>query len=240
MQTSIIFEIKIASKLCQQTFYFETVHIFSWRIKLIITNTSLFAGPTGIKLRQNSKRRYSFVNEPQNDGTLSQTSPPQLTPDVIFDIRSEGYIPPNMRDEDLAWTDANSQELIDPNGDNFYRRQFRKKRSTYGRRQGRYMSTDRHNDEMNFNDDILRLSDDNVQDLLEPDARAFADIFSNNDNGGNKFGDHDDVNDAFRDELEKMFSMGVRGLLTTYMQRALQPAIKETLMENMGYTISYG
>lgn len=104
------------------------------------------------------------------------------------------------------------------------------------------MATDRLNDEVNFDDDILRFSDDNVQDLLQPDARAFADIFSNNNRGGgdNMFGDRDDINDAFRDELEKLFSMGVRSLLTTYMQRALQPAIKETLMENMGYTISYG
>ncbi|XP_073820511.1 uncharacterized protein [Musca autumnalis] len=199
-------------------------------------------GPTGIKLRQNSKRRYSFVNEEPTQGHRPQTS--QLTPDVIFDIRSEGYIPPNMRDEDLEWTDANSQELLDPNGDNFYRKQFRRKRSTYNRRrQGRYMSSDRLNDEINFDDDILRLSDDNVQDLLQPDARAFADIFSNSNNGNggtNLYGDREDVNDALRDELEKLFSMGVRSLLTTYMQRALQPAIKETLMENMGYTISYG
>ncbi|XP_061395647.1 uncharacterized protein LOC133331262 [Musca vetustissima] len=198
-------------------------------------------GPTGIKLRQNSKRRYSFVNEEPNEGQRPQTS--QLTPDVIFDIRSEGYIPPNMRDEDLEWTDANSQELLDPNGDNFYRRQFRKKRSTYNRRRlVRNMASDRLNDEMNFDDDILRFSDDNVQDLLQPDARAFADIFSNSNDGGgdNMFGDREDINDAFRDELEKLFSMGVRSLLTTYMQRALQPAIKETLMENMGYTISYG
>ncbi|XP_013114088.2 uncharacterized protein LOC106091928 isoform X1 [Stomoxys calcitrans] len=200
-------------------------------------------GPTGIKLRQNSKRRYSFVNENQNEvqgPSLHVTPQSQLTPGIIFDIRSEGYIPPNMRDEDLAWTDANSQELFDPNGDNFYRRQFRSKRSAYGRRQGRHTLSDRLRDEMNFNDDILKVSDENVQHLLEPDARAFADIFSNGNDGNGMFGDHDEVNDAFRDELEKLFSMGVRGLLTTYMQRALQPAIKETLMENMGYTISYG
>lgn len=53
------------------------------------------------------------------------------------------------------------------------------------------------------------------------------------------------ANSAERDEqytrdLEELFSKGVRGLLTTYMQRALQPAIKETLMENLGYRLSYG
>lgn len=41
-------------------------------------------------------------------------------------------------------------------------------------------------------------------------------------------------------DLEDLFSKGVRGLLTTYMQRALQPAIKETLMESLGYRLSYG
>lgn len=53
------------------------------------------------------------------------------------------------------------------------------------------------------------------------------------------------ANSAERDEqytrdLEELFSKGVRGLLTTYMQRALQPAIKETLMESLGYRLSYG
>lgn len=49
-----------------------------------------------------------------------------------------------------------------------------------------------------------------------------------------------EINEAFSRELEDLFSQGVRGLLTTYMQKALQPAIKETLMESMGYTLSYG
>lgn len=53
------------------------------------------------------------------------------------------------------------------------------------------------------------------------------------------------ANSAERDEqrtrdLEGMFARGVRGLLTSYMQRALQPAIKETLMESLGYRLSYG
>ncbi|KAJ8958142.1 hypothetical protein NQ318_006079 [Aromia moschata] len=41
-------------------------------------------------------------------------------------------------------------------------------------------------------------------------------------------------------EMEDVFLKGIRSLLTTYMQRELQPAIKETLMRNMGYTVSYG
>lgn len=41
-------------------------------------------------------------------------------------------------------------------------------------------------------------------------------------------------------EMEDIFLRGIRSLLTTYMQKQLQPAIKETLMTNMGYTVSYG
>ncbi|KAJ8924895.1 hypothetical protein NQ315_001052 [Exocentrus adspersus] len=41
-------------------------------------------------------------------------------------------------------------------------------------------------------------------------------------------------------EMEDIFLKGIRSLLTTYMQKELQPAIKETLMRNMGYTVSYG
>lgn len=56
---------------------------------------------------------------------------------------------------------------------------------------------------------------------------------------GEDFGDDGGGNEVTR-EMEDIFSKGIRGLLTSYMQRALQPAIKETLMSSMGYTISYG
>lgn len=46
--------------------------------------------------------------------------------------------------------------------------------------------------------------------------------------------------DKALDNLDEIFSSGVRSLLTTYMQRHLQPAIKETLMESMGFKLSYG
>ena len=49
-----------------------------------------------------------------------------------------------------------------------------------------------------------------------------------------------ELEETYSRELEELFSKGVRGLLTKYMQKALQPAIKETLMESMGYTLSYG
>lgn len=52
----------------------------------------------------------------------------------------------------------------------------------------------------------------------------------------------DDVEekDEVSREMEDIFLKGIRSLLTTYMQKELQPAIKQTLMTNLGYTISYG
>ncbi|XP_077293981.1 uncharacterized protein LOC143916655 [Arctopsyche grandis] len=49
----------------------------------------------------------------------------------------------------------------------------------------------------------------------------------------------EDIDDISR-EMEDIFTKGIRTLLTTYMQKELQPAIKETLMRNLGFTISYG
>lgn len=46
--------------------------------------------------------------------------------------------------------------------------------------------------------------------------------------------------DVMSKEMEDIFLKGIRSLLTSYMQKELQPAIKETLMTNMGYTVSYG
>lgn len=51
--------------------------------------------------------------------------------------------------------------------------------------------------------------------------------------------DLEDVEDISR-EMEDIFTKGIRTLLTTYMKKELQPAIKDTLMRNMGYVISYG
>ena len=44
----------------------------------------------------------------------------------------------------------------------------------------------------------------------------------------------------FTQEMEDVFLRGIQSLLTRYMDKQLQPALKETLMANMGYTISYG
>ncbi|KAJ3662638.1 hypothetical protein Zmor_006977 [Zophobas morio] len=50
----------------------------------------------------------------------------------------------------------------------------------------------------------------------------------------------EEENEEMSREMEDIFLKGIRSLLTSYMQKELQPAIKETLMRNMGYTISYG
>ncbi|KAK4876572.1 hypothetical protein RN001_009078 [Aquatica leii] len=52
--------------------------------------------------------------------------------------------------------------------------------------------------------------------------------------------DDEDDDDDVSKEMEDVFLKGIRSLLTTYMQKELQPAIKETLMTNLGYTVSYG
>ncbi|EDW84388.2 uncharacterized protein Dwil_GK13172 [Drosophila willistoni] len=207
-------------------------------------------GPSGIRLRQNSKRRFGTspqveLGEPNvilgTAGTQTQRWG-KYKPD--YDIRL-GQEHTTQRDESLVVdSDSHSQdssEFFDTNGDNFYRRQFSRRK----RRRRRYAPAPPRNDELRFSEDVLYFEDEQLQQLVEPDARAFADIFSGGGAaaGGaiNTSGDREElVGDAMSNELEKLFSMGVRGLLTTYMQRALQPAIKETLMENMGYTLSYG
>lgn len=47
-------------------------------------------------------------------------------------------------------------------------------------------------------------------------------------------------NEDISQEMEDIFLRGIRSLLTKYMEKQLQPALKDTLMLNLGYTISYG
>lgn len=54
------------------------------------------------------------------------------------------------------------------------------------------------------------------------------------------FRDEEEEEENLSREMEDIFLKGIRSLLTTYMQKELQPAIKETLMTNLGYTVSYG
>ncbi|XP_036325068.1 uncharacterized protein LOC118738249 [Rhagoletis pomonella] len=228
-------------------------------------------GPSGVRLRQNSKRRFGFDNDPGVQGGTTKNPVVALSePHLIlgtgathntqtsgnrwrkylnpytYDIRSESFQRTNRADHDRHWRmneHSKEQPFYDPPYDEkSYRKQFRAKRDVSNYHQ-RFAQTT-WNDEFSFNDDILNVSDD-LQDLIAPDARAFADLYADVSQEHETLDrqnvrDRDEAGDAFSNELEKIFSMGVRGLLTTYMQRALQPAIKETLMENMGYTLSYG
>nr|CAD7462361.1 unnamed protein product [Timema tahoe] len=47
-------------------------------------------------------------------------------------------------------------------------------------------------------------------------------------------------NSDFTQEVEDVFVRGIQSLLVTYMEKQLQPALTDTLMMNMGYTVSYG
>lgn len=78
-------------------------------------------------------------------------------------------------------------------------------------------------------------SSDNWDTVYEPRSRVNYErskLFRPDD-------DLDEVEDISR-EMEDIFTKGIRTLLTTYMKKELQPAIKDTLMRNMGYVISYG
>lgn len=46
--------------------------------------------------------------------------------------------------------------------------------------------------------------------------------------------------ESVSNEMEDVFLRGASQALTRYIERELHPAIKETLMTSMGYTISYG
>lgn len=41
-------------------------------------------------------------------------------------------------------------------------------------------------------------------------------------------------------EMEDVFLRGIQPLLTTYLEKHLHPALRDTLMVNMGYSVSYG
>lgn len=51
---------------------------------------------------------------------------------------------------------------------------------------------------------------------------------------------HQQTQDQLLMEMEEVFVRGVRSLLAKHMERTLKPALKDSLMANMGYTVSYG
>lgn len=80
-----------------------------------------------------------------------------------------------------------------------------------------------------------RAADNNWDIVYEPRSRV-------NYERSKLFRPEDELDEAedISREMEDIFTKGIRTLLTTYMKKELQPAIKDTLMRNMGYVISYG
>lgn len=194
-------------------------------------------GPTGIKFRKNSKRNrfdqnnYSSGSQRKNYYGPYVDDPIKRSGSRFFDHRRSANSMEWEPDSSYDYQDDYRQDEVKPDTE----------------------------DLMNFNDEFLDIK----EDFDAHSARTFGELFSSS---SIKYGspkrpiqqhDHfqrppqqnwfnaelansNEVSDALTRELEQLFSIGVRGLLTTYMQKALQPAIKETLMENMGYVLSYG
>jgi hypothetical protein len=99
---------------------------------------------------------------------------------------------------------------------------------------------------MDFEDDFFLNDEDYLfTPCCEPISNRKRRVMANDANSYNNWEkmelvNNEELEEGFSRETEELFSNGVRSLLTTYMQKALQPAIKETLMESMGYKLSYG
>ena len=74
------------------------------------------------------------------------------------------------------------------------------------------------------------------RDILEGN---FDQLLSDDDESGIR-DDHWQFRESISSEMEDVFLRGASQALTRYIERELHPAIKETLMTSMGYTVSYG
>lgn len=191
-------------------------------------------GPSGIKYRINSKRRHFFNRQPaaatgpsyygrDRRRSLDYLDDDLIGSDGLHDVLklNDGdalFLSPstfvNLDGEDREGfgqtADGSSSANLDPNSRTFFAERNPFSYSAYG---GGPASGSYGNG---------------------PAAHA------NPDKGWHNVETNEALDDAYSNEIDNLFSKGVRGLLTTYMQKALQPAIKETLMESMGYTLSYG
>lgn len=191
-------------------------------------------GPSGIKYRINSKRRHFFNRQPaaatgpsyygrERRRSLDYLDDDLIGSDGLHDVLklNDGdalFLSPstfvNLDGEDQEGfgqtADGSSSANLDPNSRTFFAERNPFSYSAYG---GGPASGSYGNG---------------------PAAHA------NPDKGWHNVETNEALDDAYSNEIDNLFSKGVRGLLTTYMQKALQPAIKETLMESMGYTLSYG
>lgn len=180
------------------------------------------------KYRQNSKRQQAFYNRMQEQ---------QVTIDLGDAANDYG--------RHYRYGRSNNNMLLKRRFDN-----------VIPEHKGGLNDLNNANDDIRFDDAYLRPNYENTE------SRTFSEYFANSlfanryQNGGAgggapgavagqqwqnvEFANSDEMDEAHSREMEDLFSKGVRSLLTKYMQKALQPAIKETLMESMGYTLSYG
>uniref|UniRef100_A0A182NCH7 Uncharacterized protein n=1 Tax=Anopheles dirus TaxID=7168 RepID=A0A182NCH7_9DIPT len=190
-------------------------------------------GPSGIKYRINSKRRHFFNRQPTTGGSSPsyygrdrrRSLDHHLDEDLIANDGQNDVFKLNDGDtlflspSTLVNIDAGSERNdfgqtepdanLDPNSRTFFAERNPFSYSTYGG--------------------------------VPPSNYGYgpANAPTNPDKGWQNVETNEALDDAYSNEIDNLFSKGVRGLLTTYMQKALQPAIKETLMESMGYTLSF-
>ncbi|XP_021710083.1 uncharacterized protein LOC5573865 [Aedes aegypti] len=170
-------------------------------------------GPTGIKYRINSKRRHFLAKQPSAanyDAFYSKDYGNE------FQRNMEHKRSLNLDDDD-GISDADVFKLTD--GDSLFLSP------------AAFLDTD--------SDDPSTFSADSRTVFTDRNPFAY-NAYAGNGAGWQTVETNDALDEAYSNEIDNLFSKGVRGLLTTYMQKALQPAIKETLMESMGYTLSYG
>ncbi|XP_035902024.1 uncharacterized protein LOC118507550 [Anopheles stephensi] len=177
-------------------------------------------GPSGIKYRINSKRRHFFNRQPA-------TAPSYYGRDRQ---RSLDYI-----DEDLVANDGLNDVFKLNDGDSLFLSP-----STFVNIDGEdTQDGPSANQDPNSRTFFAERNPFSYSAFGGP-ANIYAHEQANPDKGWQNVETNEALDDAYSNEIDNLFSKGVRGLLTTYMQKALQPAIKETLMESMGYTLSYG
>ncbi|XP_052863660.1 uncharacterized protein LOC128270298 [Anopheles cruzii] len=177
-------------------------------------------GPSGIKYRINSKRRHFLNRQP--------TAPSHYGRDRR---RSLDYV-----DDDLTSNDGKNDMLKLNDGDTLFLSP------------ATFVDVDEDQRDLepsaeqdpNSRTFFAERNPFSYSSYAGPNAYGYGPTPATPDKGWQNVETNEALDDAYSNEIDNLFSKGVRGLLTTYMQKALQPAIKETLMESMGYTLSYG
>ncbi|XP_053685481.1 uncharacterized protein LOC128735041 [Sabethes cyaneus] len=180
-------------------------------------------GPTGIKYRINSKRRH-FISKHQTNGYDNFY---QKDYGNEFQRNMEHKRSMNLNEDD-GLSDKDILKLTD--GDSLFLSPA-----------SMLVDVADENRPLSSNSSPFSIDQTNNGRTLHSERNPFAyNAYAGNGAGWQTVETNEALDEAYSNEIDNLFSKGVRGLLTSYMQKALQPAIKETLMESMGYTLSYG